>query len=216
MKILKFSAQNVRGLKVVEIAPDGDVVTISGTNGAGKSTVLDSIEATLCGGKLALRKGEERGRVELDIGEYTVQRIITEKTDRLVIRNKDGAQYPSPREFLSKFVGPLSIDPLSFIRMKDREQLEVLFRLCPALQDGLAQTNAGLSGEILDEPVPFRIEQHDAQSTAGLPGKDELQGPRLTIRVRRALLLYVHTIESDQAVSCEVHEADPGSSTDQP
>jgi len=164
VKILKFSAQNVRGLKVVEIAPDGDVVTISGTNGAGKSTVLDSIEATLCGGKLALRKGEERGRVELDIGEYTVQRIITEKTDRLVIKNKDGAQYPSPREFLSKFVGPLSIDPLSFIRLRDREQLEVLFRLCPSLKDGLVRANAEIErikmerSEIFKESARLKME----------------------------------------------------------
>jgi len=142
MRILKFSAQNVKGLKVVEISPDSDVVTISGANGAGKSTVLDSIEATLCGGKLALRKGEEKGKVEVDLGEYTVQRVITAKTDRLVIKNRDGAQYPSPREFLSKLVGPLSIDPLSFIRLRDREQVEVLFGLCPQLKDGLEEANA--------------------------------------------------------------------------
>ena len=164
MKVIKFSAENIKGLKAIEIQPDEDVVTISGANGAGKSSVLDTIEKVLCGGSLHLRTGTEKGRASIDLGEYTVQRIITEKTDRLVIKNKDGAQYPSPREFLSKFVGPLSIDPLSFIRMKDREQLEVLFRLCPALKDGLAQANAEIErikierSEINKEGTRLKVE----------------------------------------------------------
>lgn len=137
MKILKFSAENVKGIKVVEITPSGDVVTISGKNGAGKSSILDAIEATLCGGVLPLGKDAERGEVTIDLGEYTVNRIITEKTDRLIVKNKDGAAYPSPREFLSKFIGPLSIDPLAFIKLKEKEQLEILFKLSPGLKENL-------------------------------------------------------------------------------
>ncbi len=137
MKILKFSAENVKGIKVVEITPAGDVVTISGKNGAGKSSILDAIEATLCGGALPLGKDAERGEVTIDLGEYTVNRIITEKTDRLIVKNKDGANYPSPREFLSKFIGPLSIDPLAFIKLKEKEQLDILFKLSPGLKESL-------------------------------------------------------------------------------
>lgn len=168
MKILKFQATNIKGIRVVEIAPDGDVVTISGANGAGKSTVLDSIERTLCGGGLALSRDAEKGSVELDMGEYTVSRIITQKTDRLVIKNKDGAQYPSPRTFLEKFVGPLSIDPLSFIRLKDKDQMEVLFRLCPDLRESLEKANAeidrvkGERSETLREVSRLKVEVEKA------------------------------------------------------
>jgi hypothetical protein len=137
VKILKFSAENVKGIKVVEITPAGDVVTISGKNGAGKSSILDAIEATLCGGALPLGKGADRGEVTIDLGDYTVNRVITEKTDRLIVKNKDGANYPSPREFLSKFIGPLSIDPLAFIKLKEKEQLDILFKLAPGLKEGL-------------------------------------------------------------------------------
>jgi len=141
MKILKFSAQNIKGIKVVEISPDGDVVTLSGKNGAGKSTVLDAIQNTLTGGKLPIRNGEEKARVEIDLGEYVVQRLITDKTDRLVIRNKEGATYPSPRDFLSNFIGEISIDPLAFIRMKEKDQLNVLFQMNPGLKEKLAEAD---------------------------------------------------------------------------
>ena len=49
MKILKLTAENFKKLSAVEITPDGNVVVISGKNGAGKSSVLDAIEAALCG-----------------------------------------------------------------------------------------------------------------------------------------------------------------------
>jgi len=139
VKILKFSAQNIKGIKVVDITPNGDVVTLSGKNGAGKSTVLNAIQNTLTGGNLPVRNGTEKGTVTINLGDYTVSRIITPKTDRLVIKNKDGATYPSPREFLSKFIGEMSIDPLAFIRLKERDQLDVLFKMNPGLEKKLAE-----------------------------------------------------------------------------
>jgi hypothetical protein len=145
VKILKFTAQNIKGLKVVEIIPDSDVITISGPNGAGKSTVLDSIAALLCGGKLALSTGEKRGASEVDLGEFTIRKVVTEKSERLVVKNKDGKAFPSPRAFLDQFVGPLSINPMAFVRLDEREQLDVIFRLNPALENELAAADEKIS-----------------------------------------------------------------------
>jgi len=144
MKILKFSASNIKGIKVVEISPTGDVVTISGKNGAGKSTVLTAILNTLTKGKLPIRNGAKRAEVEINLGEYIVTRIITDKTDRLVVRNKEGAEYPTPKAFLSKFVGPLSIDPLAFVRLTDREQVDFLFGLIPGLEEELEKCDLNI------------------------------------------------------------------------
>ena len=47
MKILKFSAKNVKGIRVVALDPEGQDVVLSGGNGAGKSSVLDAIITTL-------------------------------------------------------------------------------------------------------------------------------------------------------------------------
>lgn len=191
LKIMRFAATNIKGIRVVEITPEGDVVTISGANGAGKSTVLDSIERTLCGGQLALSKGTDKGSVELDMGEYSVQRVITQKTDRLVVKNKDGAQYPSPRTFLEKFVGPLSIDPLSFVKLKDREQMDVLFRLCPDLRAGLEKANTEIErvkaerSDVFKDVTRLKVEIEKAPCHEEVPG-EPVDTAELTKELRAA------------------------------
>jgi len=43
MKIISLVAENVKKLVAVEIKPDGNLVEITGKNGQGKTSVLDSI-----------------------------------------------------------------------------------------------------------------------------------------------------------------------------
>ena len=49
MRIIRLQAENIKRLQAVEIEPHGDVVKITGKNGAGKSSVLDSIWMALAG-----------------------------------------------------------------------------------------------------------------------------------------------------------------------
>ena len=49
MKIIKFEAEHVKRIAVVEITPAGHVVEITGKNGQGKTSVLDSIWWALAG-----------------------------------------------------------------------------------------------------------------------------------------------------------------------
>lgn len=68
MKILELRSENFKRLKALEIRPDGSLVTIAGRNGAGKTSVLDSIYAALAGKAAApavpIRKGAEQERNE--------------------------------------------------------------------------------------------------------------------------------------------------------
>jgi len=134
MKIVKLTAENVKRLIAVEITPDGSVVTIGGKNGAGKSSVLDSIAYALGGKTLVpdkpIRDGEKFARIEVDLGEMIVIREFSQKETSidsgLVIKNKEGLTFPSPQKLLDKLMGKLSFDPLLFVRSSDKNQLETL------------------------------------------------------------------------------------------
>src|SRR6266852_4238630 len=82
MKIVKFSAENIKKLKAVEITPDGTLVEITGPNGSGKSSVLDAIFYALGGASdvpsHVIRQGENRATVTLDLGTLVVTRHFTE------------------------------------------------------------------------------------------------------------------------------------------
>lgn len=132
--------ENVKRLKVVRITPDGRVVQITGANGSGKSSVLDSIYYALAGQKaidatVPIRKGEDHAVIELSIGPVTVTRKFTESGSTLKITSKDGAQYLSPQRLLDEIIGTLTFDPLEFDRMDAKKRLETLRRIVPVAVD---------------------------------------------------------------------------------
>lgn len=130
MKILKFNAENVKKLKVVEITPSGHIVQITGANGQGKTSVLDAIWYAFTGTanipSKPVRKGAETAKVRLDLGELVVTRRFTESGTTLIVEAANGARFPSPQKMLDDLVGSLSFDPLAFTRRKSTEQLETL------------------------------------------------------------------------------------------
>lgn len=133
MKILQLTAENVKKLKVVDITPDGDVVQITGKNGSGKTSVLDSIWWALGGTKeiqaMPIRKGQESARIKLDLGEIIVTRKFSDKGSTLTVENAEGARFPSPQKMLDDLIGELSFDPLAFAKMEPSGQYKELKRI---------------------------------------------------------------------------------------
>lgn len=133
MKIVTLVAENIKKLRAVEIRPTGEIVTITGRNGAGKSSVLDSIWLALKASDaqvaMPIRKGEHRARVRLDMGELVVERRFTESGSQLIVENAEGARFPSPQKMLDALLGELSFDPLAFARMEPRKQFDELRRV---------------------------------------------------------------------------------------
>ncbi len=135
LRVVKLVAENVKGLKAVDITPDEHFQVISGKNGQGKSSVLDAIWYAL-GGADALkgtdkpiRNGEDHASVMLDLGDMVVTRKWKGANTTLSVNTKDGAKYSSPQTMLDSLVGRLSFDPFSFTNMKDYEQKKTLMEM---------------------------------------------------------------------------------------
>lgn len=139
MKIIELKSSNIKRLKAIELHIDENqnLIMITGKNGQGKSSVLDSIWYALGGKRAAqdkpIRDGQEKGEVELTIksekGIYLVKRTFTDKGSYLSVTNADGAKYGNPQEFLDFIVGNLSFDPLEFSRMDAKKQVAELVKV---------------------------------------------------------------------------------------
>lgn len=154
MKIISLVAENVKRLTVVEIKPDGNLVQITGKNGAGKSSVLDAIWWALASAEhiqaVPIRRGATEARIKLDLGEIKVTRSFKRPKDAendedytttLVVENAEGARFPTPQRMLDGFLGALTFDPLAFARMKPADQFDALRQFVPGVDfaaiDGL-------------------------------------------------------------------------------
>ena len=135
MKVIGLKIQNTFNLRAVrlKLEQDGKAVVIRGPNGAGKSAILDSIFYALTGKKpeQVITNGEHRSDIMVDLGEIVVKRTTTEKTMRVIVSSKDGAQFKAPQEMLNKLLGEnsLAFDPLLFAQMKEKDQRAILMQI---------------------------------------------------------------------------------------
>jgi len=142
MNIVQFHAENIKRVKVVDITPAEDVIIISGKNENGKSSVIDAIwlaleyRAASKNNGEALRKGEDKGIITLDLGDYIVTRRFTENDSVLDVRTPDGSKITSPQKLLDGMIGDLSFDPYEFSRKNEQEQRTLLSDLLFKITEG--------------------------------------------------------------------------------
>lgn len=130
-RIVSLTAQNFKRLRAVRIDPTGNVVQITGANGQGKTSVLDSIWAALGGAKAvpaaAVRRGAKTAKVVLDLGDMIVSRGFTAAGGTsLQVEAPPGSVLSSPQRVLDELAAKFTFDPLGFLRQKPAEQLETL------------------------------------------------------------------------------------------
>jgi DNA repair exonuclease SbcCD ATPase subunit len=127
------------------------VVILAGDNEAGKSSVLDSILASVTGvlPKEPLKKGELKGRILMKTQDFVFEYRLTPNGNYFELRSPEGQKYSSPRTLLNKFYSSIGFDPLAFASMKEKDQTEELLRVCPVSID-LAE-NAKEAKRLYDE-----------------------------------------------------------------
>jgi hypothetical protein len=133
LRIVQLTAENVKRLVAVDITPVGNVIEIRGRNGAGKSSVLDSIAYALGGASLCpsqpIRRGEDRAEVVVNLGSLIVKRTWTLRGSYVSVTTPDGAPCKGPQAVLDELVGTLAFDPLEFTRQTATQQRETLLDL---------------------------------------------------------------------------------------
>lgn len=130
-KIIQLNAENVKVLKAIEIKPERNVVELTGKNGQGKSSVIDSIIMGILGKKYQpekpVREGESEANISINIGNLIIKRKIkADGSSTLRVENAEGASCGSPQAMLDELVSNISFDPLQFSNMKAKEQFEQL------------------------------------------------------------------------------------------
>lgn len=132
MKISKLKIENLYGIEQLEL--DGKSIELTGTNGAGKSSVLDAIRLALTNNskrKYIVKNGETEGRVlvKLDDGITIDRKKRTNKSDYKSVKDENGNEINSPETFLKDIFTPLQLEPVEFLSMSEQEQNRLLLNL---------------------------------------------------------------------------------------
>ncbi len=134
MHILNLLVENYKRIKLVEIPRKGRLTEITGKNGQGKTSTLDSIWSALAGKRgfpdQPVRKGAHKARIRLELDDLVVTRVIKPTgTNSLVVETRKGVQMASPQAILDELIGERTADPQAWVRMKPKEQAEMLRKL---------------------------------------------------------------------------------------
>ena len=147
LRIIRFECENIKRLEAVAIEPTGNLIQVTGRNGAGKSSVLDAILFALAGERAIqmkpVRKGEESATIRLDLGEFVVTRYFRVRkrkegesgpeertTTRVSVETPEGARFGSPQGMLDALTGGLAFDPLEFLRERPDARARRVAQAC--------------------------------------------------------------------------------------
>ena len=135
-KIMKMEVTNFKRLKAFEVDLDqhGNLIMVAGRNAQGKTSVLDAIAAALGGVNKKttpkpIREGADNAEIALETEDLVIVRRFTKSGTTLTVSNKDGAKYPKGQAKLDDLIGKLSLDPLAFTQLSEKQQLEALLDL---------------------------------------------------------------------------------------
>lgn len=132
MRISKLSIKNTYGISQFELG--GESVELTGSNGTGKSSVIDAIRLALTNNskrKYIIKKGENEASiyVELDDGTTINRKKRNDKSDYKSIKDGNGNEINSPESFLKDIFTPLQLEPVEFLSMSEQEQNRILLNL---------------------------------------------------------------------------------------
>ncbi|MEY8688407.1 MAG: AAA family ATPase [Leptothrix sp. (in: b-proteobacteria)] len=137
MKINHIKISNILGIDSLEFDA-GQFNTIAGTNGAGKTSVLEAIKAALRSGHDAtlLRAGAEKGEVVLVLDNGgTITKRVGADTSTSKVAGPDGKASAKPAAALQQLTDLLSVNPVDFLLAPARDRARYLLEAMPLEAD---------------------------------------------------------------------------------
>ena len=131
MKTTRIKIKNLFG--IIETELDGKSIEVTGTNGVGKTSIIDAIKYALTNNSsrdYILKKGENEGEIliETDTGLYLDRKKRSGQADYKSVK-ENGREVQAPESFLQQLFTPLQIDPVAFTQMKKQEQNRIILDL---------------------------------------------------------------------------------------
>lgn len=131
MRTTKIKIKNLFGITETEL--DGRSVEITGTNGTGKTSVIDAFRYALTNQsdrKLIVKEGASEGEIiiETDTGLMIDRRKRNEQADYKSVK-ENGREVMSPESFLRQLFTQLQLDPVAFTLMTEKEKSRAILDL---------------------------------------------------------------------------------------
>lgn len=131
LKVIGLKVDGLRKLTAIEMEfTDKGLIQFRGKNKQGKTSILDSFEILLKGTKYITRDmiTHEKQRAEIIgyIGDYEIKRVITQKSNRIEIKHKDGNILGKPQEFLDTLINELTFNPRPFLNKTSEQKLRFM------------------------------------------------------------------------------------------
>lgn len=136
MKIAHLKISNILGIAELEFTPAG-FTEISGPNGSGKTSVLESVKAAIGSGHDAtlVRKGEEKGEIVVvfDNDDQIRKRVTASKS--VTEFTQGGVKVQKPSEAIKALTDMMSINPIDFLKAPKKDRVRVLLETMPLEAD---------------------------------------------------------------------------------
>lgn len=131
MRTTKVRIKNLFGISELEL--DGRSAELTGSNGTGKTSVLDAFRYAATNQsdrRLIVRNGEKEGEIliETDTGLSINRRKRTEQADYKSVK-ENGREIMAPESFLKQLITPLQLDPVAFTLMNEKEKNRAILDL---------------------------------------------------------------------------------------
>jgi hypothetical protein len=142
IRITRLRLVNFRGLAKLDVPVGPSGLLFLGTNGEGKTTAIDGINAVCEGlgiGPEAIRLGSDKAEILVDLEKVEDQRrtalvakrTITPGKTTIALTGSDGVPLPKAKEQLAALFGGRALDPLRFYLADAKEQRRQLLAANP-------------------------------------------------------------------------------------